>query len=377
MQADPWKLTRRLPLLAGKQGKRVSVFAPVVGAEALAIAVDLEFRFLLDRQDLAVQWKGRLEATRPVGWDGKNLHLLDEDWRFVVWDSVRKKQEWATDGADRGYALCGDELVLIPTRGRLQMRDARTGRVVRELGVRDNAEGFQVVGDRCILFLDDDHLEGLSLSTGETAWSVSLRDAFQGLAPTKRVPLGVVPLRSEALLLQWRPGLGALDAATGRFRWTRELGLDASPLVSQGRVAMLGSGHLFLCDDATGETIVDVSGATPTLWECPPVTHDDRMIVVDEQGHIVTVALSDGEVVGVQKEKGTGFMGCISVDGRLLVGGLDGALWVYEPTEKTQAAARGRSVKASVPGESTPGRSSRLARGTGSRRAAASKKKGS
>jgi hypothetical protein len=134
-------------------------------------------------------------------------------------------------------------------------------------------------------------------------------------------------------------------------------------------VAVLGGGHLFLCDDATGETIVDVPRATPTIWEAPPTTHEDRMVVVDEQGYIVTVALSDGAVVGVQKENGTGFMGCVSVDGRLLVGGLDGALWVYERAHQTRGTAEGRSSKADAAKESAPDGAPRPARGRRSRSA--------
>jgi hypothetical protein len=380
MPPDVWALRGRLQLPADKKAGRRSVFAPIVGANALAVAVRREFRLLLDRRDLDVLWSGKLETALPVSWCGDDLHLVDDSRRLLVWDSVTQTQKWSAAGAGRGHGVWKALVVLMPAPGRLEMHEARSGRIARELGINGNANGFQVFDDLAVLFFDDDHLEGLDLSVGESTWSVALREAYGHLSPQGREPLKLALGRdTSSLVLHWRPGLGVLDLASGRFRWKRELRVDASPLVANGRVAMLGGGHLFMCDDVTGQTIVDSPGATPTLWECPPTTHEGTMVIVDEQGYIVTIALSDGAIVGLQKEKGAGFMGCVSVDGRLLVGGLDGALWVYEPAQQTPGRAEGRSTKASAGKQQpTPDDSPRPARGrksTGRARSAAKAKR--
>ena len=54
---------------------------------------------------------------------------------------------------------------------------------------------------------------------------------------------------------------------------------------------------------------------------------------------------------------------------RLLVGGLDGALWVYEPTQQTTGSAEARSRKANVAQEPTPDGAPRPARRSKSRSA--------
>ena len=327
------------------------VFAPVVGTSALAIGSYRVFGCLLDRQTLRLRWQGSIKDAEPVAWSGEDrLLMLDEYLCPFVWSSSDEEVIWRAD-AVISWQPWGDQVVLAFAPSELEIRDIATGRVMRRLHMSVSPiKSIEVIESGAICLSEDQCVTLVNLIDGTTRWS---------LEATKSVESTLEPCAGHALIIRTssdgtravlyrQPSLSMVDLVTGRLRWQRNLVTGGLPLISHGRVAFFYAGHLQVINGDSGESIADVNHAADTIHERVPVVHGDWMVVVDEQGYIATVALSDGKVVGVQRETGTGFAGCASVDGRLLVGGLDGALWVYEPSARGEAASDRQGGKASA-----------------------------
>ncbi len=56
----------------------------------------------------------------------------------------------------------------------------------------------------------------------------------------------------------------------------------------------------------------------------------DQVAFVSESGHVAVFDLKDGDLVLLEHHERLAFWGTAVADGRLLVSGSDGKLWVYE-----------------------------------------------
>jgi outer membrane protein assembly factor BamB len=360
----PWRLVTRTPLLKKVDGEGPGLFL-TVGPRAIAIEAMAELRLVLNREDLSLRWEGRLpRGTLVAGWCDANHLLLHLNRATGVWSLDSGSIVWRASGKGTVWQ---EQVLILGEPGRLDIRAIRTGSITRskplEIG---KAQSMQVVEN--VLVVDKGgSLDGIELPTAEHKWTAFLEKEFPGLARGRPIYADVFPGSTGHAIVKYDTGLGQLDLGSGAMRWKSQVPTDHMPLVSPERIGFFYNGNLVVLDEATGAQIAAVENAAETLWEARPCVHGGWMVVVDERGHIVTVAMSDGKLVGVQKEKGIGFRGCASVDGRLLVGGLDGALWVYEPAQQTPSRSEGRRKRPDVAKQSTPASLPRPARGNRSR----------
>jgi len=269
------------------------------------------------------------------------------DLSAVVWDVGQRKVGWTAPG-NGGTGTWLERVVLCPTPGVLQVRDGATGAVIREGTYEEKVEApYYIVRDMAICRAGWDWLVGVSLPTLDVSWRINLRQELSGMydSEERRAP-AVWPLSEHglALVLQ-NSAMAMLDAGQGAFLWrtrapTRSLAQGGWPLVTRDRVGFFWLGTLDLFDSSNGRLVSHQENVARTIYDSPPVAWGDWMVVVDERGQIVTLGLEGGGIVGVQVEKGASFGACQGLDGRLLIGGRDGALWVYEPAGAAGVAAQ-------------------------------------
>jgi hypothetical protein len=346
-------LTRKVTLFQGSEGESVVIHGPVVGTHLLAFARRRALRVLLDRRDLSVRWEGDIPEVEPVRWHGEDLHVLDERGLYQVWDPLRGSKRWEA-GAAWGHHLWNGHVVVLPSTDRLEIREPRDGTILQAHGLPRPVDAVRIVGDVCVAQTVDRRLAAFGLPGLVPLWEIELGPRFSGVAAGNADPIWMVH-GDESLVVIWAPEIGLVDVSDGRLCWVEPLLLAQTvPLLSHGRVSMFSGGELHVMDAATGATLVHEHGIAPTLWERPPIAWRDRMVVTDQKGFIVTVALPEGRVLGVQNEKGRSFAGGAMVDDRLLMKGFDGALWVYEPSATEEEESARQPPKPGAPRASNP-----------------------
>jgi hypothetical protein len=348
-----WMLRRRLPLLDGSAGVQTALTV-VVGPAIIAARDRDALRVALSRLDLSPRWCGRVDGAL-LGWidPGRLLMRLGVMGRSVgVWDASTGKVAWKAPGDGRPWR---GGVALVTPSGELEIRAGADGGVLHQASLRaTKTESLHVTGDRLVRETPD-RLTGLDLRTRREIWSIGLRKAFSGQPQSDEPICTLVDGGDDWVLVRFGVWYGLLDPAAGRLQWQVHVPTNHLPAVSADRLGFLFNGHLLVLDKATGRVVARRDSVVPTLFERRPCVHDDSMVVVDEGGHIVTVGLRDGRVLGVQQEKGAHFNGCVSVDGRLLVAGLDdGALWLYEPATTGSVAVPGSVRAERSPGASRP-----------------------
>jgi hypothetical protein len=354
-----WVLRERLPLLRAAKGRLVGLRLKV-GSDAIAVADSEALCFVLSRKDLGILWQGRAKGL-PYAWAdaGRLLMRLGAPWGPPgVWDVARGKASWRAAGQ---LVRAGNSVVLQTPSGEIEIRDIATGKASRRLTFEGpRAESLGVVAD-VLMRAASGHVHAIQLPSGEVKWRLPLREAFEGLPHTDQDYCSFRDLGGSRALVKWGGRLGLLDADRGELAWRTHVPTDQVPAVSDERIGFLFSGHLVLLAVDTGETVAKRDDVTPTLWERKPCVHGEAMVVVDEGGHIATVRMTDGRVLGVQQERSAQFNDCATVDGRLLAAGLDGALWVYEPAGAkavgtgAKAPRRAGNVPPLKPGTKAPG----------------------
>ena len=85
-------------------------------------------------------------------------------------------------------------------------------------------------------------------------------------------------------------------------------------------------------DETTGETLCERQHDLSGLYrESPGAVGGDLVAYSSESGHVVVFDRNDGDLVLRQRHEHVAFWGTAVADGRVLVSGSDGNLWVYEP----------------------------------------------
>ena len=96
-----------------------------------------------------------------------------------------------------------------------------------------------------------------------------------------------VPLKSGQLV--------AIDLATGRVRWTRELLTTWAPAASDGLVVVAGDDAIAGLDAITGERVWTVP--VPGGFSAPPLADTGWVLVSPASGHLLAVRARDGYVL--------------------------------------------------------------------------------
>ncbi|OZV79241.1 hypothetical protein CA850_17680 [Micromonospora echinospora] len=225
---------------------------------------------------------GRVLLTVRSGEDGQSVRVVDPATGSVFW-SVPGRPTWTDHRfAERGI----DRLVWILPSGRIEVRDADTGRLLAgapvDLGAPDVGVGGQVTGDLLLAVrIDPPTLTAYGLDRLDRRWTVDLPS------------VAYVTSCGTALLCSWEQagGVRALDRATGRTVWHDPRWLAGFPvgdrLVATTSVSPVRE-EVVLLDLATGRELANLGSwnglQTPVEGGPPIVSREirDRGLLVAE-----------------------------------------------------------------------------------------------
>jgi hypothetical protein len=349
-----WKLVRRVPLLVRRNGTLLG-FRLDVGPAYIAVSDAAALRSVVSRADLSLQWQGCVQGSALAWLDATRLLIrLGQQWRSVgIWDVSAAKVTWKASGDGRCW---GTKVAVVTRAGELQVREAASGRVCGGAMLEPGTiQSLLVVGD-VLLREVNGRLSGLALPTGRTLWMISAQEVFSGLPLGEKSYWTLLPAGEGEALVRYDTNYSLLDAQTGRWRWRRSVPTKHLPCIAEDHIGFLFAGSILVLNRANGKPLIQRDHAVQTLWESRPSLHDNRLVVVDEGGHIATIDMYSGEVDGIQHERGAHFADCVNVDGRLLVSDLDGAVWIYERSGKATGATPDRSKSIGLAANEQPDR---------------------
>jgi hypothetical protein len=322
-------------------------FRLIVGPEAIAAFDVTALRLAVSRSDLSPRWQGRIYAS-PLEWTGRSRLLIrigQRERSVGVWDVSTGTVTWKASGD----AACWGEMVAVVTwEGELEIRDGANGGVSHRGHLGGKAPGTLLAVDDLLLRILEGDLSGIDLRSCRTAWTASLREMFSGLPQDGVQFRSLLPCGEGRALLRFHTNYGLVDISSGRLIWRRFIPTDHLPLVTREQLGFLYNGRVLVLNTASGEPLVERDRAVETLWESRPCLHENRMVAVDPGGHIVTLDIRSGRPIGIQRERAANFSDCFNVDGRLLVSDLDGAVWVYEPSDRPRGSSPGMGGTAAL-----------------------------
>lgn len=119
----------------------------------------------------------------------------------------------------------------------------------------------------------------------------------------------------------------------GRILWKAAVNVPYYwPLVENGAIYVLDWKRFVVIDEATGALRCDRS--YPQLQGMYDVKRGSLIgglvVFVGQSGHVAGFDVTSGELVFLEHHPNVEFWGSAVADGRLLVSGTDGNLWVYE-----------------------------------------------
>ncbi|SCL33024.1 Outer membrane protein assembly factor BamB, contains PQQ-like beta-propeller repeat [Micromonospora pallida] len=224
---------------------------------------------------------GAVLLTAPVEEGGQVARVVDPATGTARWSVPTKPGRTDFRFADQGV----DRVVRTLPSGRVEVRDADSGRVLADEQVRPGGQAAgergQVVGDLLVVLRDDPPtVDAYGLDRLIRHWTVS------GPAVSYLSSCGVA-------LCVWEQtgGLRVLDRATGRTAWSDRRWMGAFP-VGDRLVATTSAGltreQIFLLDLATGRVLADLgswNGVQTPIGGRPPVASRqirDRGLLVAE-----------------------------------------------------------------------------------------------
>jgi hypothetical protein len=224
---------------------------------------------------------GAVLLTTSVGEDGQVARVVDPATGAARWSVPTKPGRTDFRFADRGV----DRVVRTLPSGRVEVRDADSGRVLADAHVRPGGQAAgergQVVGDLLVVLRDDPPtVDAYGLDRLIRHWTVS------GPAVSYLSSCG-------AALCAWEQtgGVRVLERATGRTAWSDRRWMGAFP-VGDRLVVTTSVGptreQIFLLDLATGRVLADLgswNGVQTPIDDGPPVASRqirDRGLLVAE-----------------------------------------------------------------------------------------------
>lgn len=360
-----------------RQPEKVLGFRLMVGPETIAAFDITALRLSVSRTDLSPRWHGRIYAS-PLQWMGPSRLLMrigQRERSVGVWDASTGSVIWKASG---DAACWGDMVAIVTWEGELEIRQAATGALLRRGLLGGKAPGTLLAVGDVLLRVGENDLTGIDLRSCRTEWSVSLQRLFSGLPHDGVQFRTLLPCGEGRVLLRFHTNYALVHASDGRIIWRHFIPTEHLPLITRENLGFLYGGRVLVVNAADGKPLVERDHAVETLWESRPCLHDGRMVAVDEGGQIVTIDMHSGRPIGVQRETGANFIDCFNIDERLLVSDIDGAVWLYEPSDRaldtrergsTAARARARERKqAEHPAHRRTGRKSGAAGRTRSRK---------
>ncbi|MFK7160661.1 outer membrane protein assembly factor BamB [Marinospirillum sp. MEB164] len=247
--------------------------SPVLAEGRLYITTQNADLFALDPQTGAHLWQVRLpsEALSPVAVQGDLLAVLSGDGRVSAFHAETGRALWTYDSLMPSLTLRGSASPLITP--------------------------IQVyVG------LANGKLVSLDRRTGQLRWEAQVAQP-QGRTDIERlVDLDGTPVLHQNVLYvtSFQGQTQALDAFTGRPRWSRDLSSYHAPLrIDRQLIVVDEASRVYALDLATGRTLwmqEDLFGRQLTA----PVALGSTLVVADYQGFIHLIDAASGRIIGRQ-----------------------------------------------------------------------------
>jgi hypothetical protein len=132
-----------------------------------------------------------------------------------------------------------------------------------------------------------------------------------------------------------RAGITTLGGslATGAILWKADVFCPYyRPLVANSRIPIVTFEEFVVLDEATGAVLCRRKHGLAHVWHARPgsLVSDDVFGTVTEEGHVMLFDMNTAELLSWAQHS-VSFHGTAAADGRFLVVGSDGKLWVYEP----------------------------------------------
>jgi PQQ-like domain len=326
----------------------------IVGQDAICIGQGSGGIVGLDRESLARAWFAR--AGAPVYWWDASRLVIWKDRGIGVWDVARNKQVWLVNG--RSCHRWRDFVVTSEARGQLSLLDGTTGRVSAriDLGEPMLVGPPTLCGD--VMLCDGWESEAtcaVNLSERRVLWSRQLGpylDQAFGLEPDAQVGAVLTAGASNDGVIATRRGRTfRIAVGDGRPLWRAEVLVPyGCPLVERGLIPVLSMDRFVVLDELTGEIRVDRRhGDLSVMFHARPgsLWSEEAVAFVSESGHVALLSLVNGDLLWSQKYD-VPFLASVVADGRLLVSGGDGNLWVFgEGATTTSVIAPGVKKKES------------------------------
>lgn len=324
---------------------------PVLGPGGLYHADQISHVRKFDLQTLEEIWKvktGRVWAVRAL-----QDVMVVTDYSVGIGLSVADGREIWRRPFESNTAVWGERVLLV-SGNRIQVIDLRTGQQVDEYGFDTGVYLKRVLGDVAVLAAAEtsefsgngDPIGVFDLRRREWRWRRHLLDEIkERYGVETRIPAIGFVLGTEGRFVATYGGHtfgGNLD--DGRILWcSPEDSLYAWPEAHGGRVCMLSSErkdffvtHFVALDEATGETIYDVSLAdhSPPLVKklghaTQPLVLEGHLAYASGAGLLVAFRESDGQPVWHYRHKDSLYRGLVA-GRRAFVPSADGSILVFE-----------------------------------------------
>lgn len=293
----------------------------------------------LDRQSLATEWRVTTDSMRAHReWDEATLTLagtrqvgaLDIASGRVLWTmaSMFGRHGWS----DMLLIFEQDDQTLVGVT-------VRTGEKRLILTVPERVSSSRLCGDVliCNVWENEGFFRAFDLRAGRTLWERDLLTEVRFGHGVDCTFLTAVPgsLPGRFLLVAGFRGPATLGCSVedGRILWKADVPVHYHwPLIEGGRIPILTEEEFVVLDEASGEVLCRRKHGIPGLLHAKPgsLVSEDVFGMVTEEGQVMLFDMHTAELLSWAQHR-VSFQGTAAADGRFLVVGSDGKLWVYEP----------------------------------------------
>lgn len=276
---------KRRALADGREAWSVPADLPVVEEDGLLFLINTKYELsCLDAQTGQALWKVPIEKEGEGSFGHGNVVVVRRGFRdpVVAGDTVLV----GTSGAAffRGRV------------GKLYAFDRKDGKLRWSFAAEDGVENQPIVDQGLVLIGGVAACYGLDLATGRQVWKAETRNDNQFLFKLVDGTLLVSSGHYRSQNSMSGGTLYAFDPATGKTRWTFDIGGPSVLRTADGRVVGIewgafGGSRLTCLDLASGKKLWEFK-EKGTAW---PVVVDGKAVFLDKENRIHVVDLATGK----------------------------------------------------------------------------------
>ena len=264
------------------------------------------------------------------------VHAFDAQTGTRLWqtslDSAKRDQAVLFGG---GVSVDNGHVFATTGRGDAASLDAATGKLLWKVRPAGPLRGAPAIGGNIYVMTQDNQIFALKPETGETIWTVSATLQTSGV-----FGVGAPAIAQGTIVAGFSSGeLSALRYENGRIVWQDQLSrssistsvsvisdIDAAPVIDQGKVYAIGQGgRMVAMDLVTGQRLWELTiGGINTPWLA-----GEWLFVVTDDAKLMCIARTTGKIRWVSqlphwrdpktKNKPIEYYGPVLAGGRLLL----------------------------------------------------------